>query len=246
VSYGLHFQEKRRFEHVGDYLEVVMRLDPKFAQPYLFADTLLTLQPEPPRQQDYQRARELLVKGTEALPYHQELWLVAGQYIAYVAPPRLDNAAEREAWKLQGARILARACELATANRNIPYHCIAAAGLFNRAGQREALIQMLSRTLAVNDDEEIQKLALATLSSWVGEREREQYEARVRAFVERWRADLPFVSKERMLLLGPSVKAYRCAGLPFRVNPADPEDCATTWTDWSLGHAHAEAADSEL
>jgi hypothetical protein len=236
VSYGLHFQEKRRFEHVGQYLETITTLDPTFAQPYLFADTLLTMQPEAPRTEDYYKARELLVRGTEALPYHQELWLVAGQFIAYVAPSRLPEAV-REEWKLEGARLLSRACELATKNRNIPYHCISAVGLLNRAGQREALIQMLSRTLAVNDDEEIQQLALASLGTWVGEREREQYERRLGAFTARWQADLPFVSKEQMLVLGPSIDPYRCSGnapVLFASGPASAvTECVTSWASWA-------------
>jgi hypothetical protein len=234
VSYGMHFQQQRRFEHVGDYLDTLTTLDPEFAQPYLFADTLLTIQPTPAEEADYDKARELLLRGTRALPYNQELWLVAGQFIAYVAPARLADPAKREAWKLEGAGVLARACELATQNRNIPYHCVAAATLLNRAGQREALITMLTRTLAVNDDEEIQKLALASLGSWVGEREREQYQARARAFTDRWQTDLPFVSKEQQLLLGPRTEPLRCVGVatPARGNGAD-DPCVTTWAMWS-------------
>jgi tetratricopeptide (TPR) repeat protein len=232
VSYGLHFQQQRRFEHVGDYLETLSVLDPQFVQPYLFADTLLTMQSKPAQERDYDRARQLLLRGTEVLPYNQELWLVAGQFIAYVAPPHLSSPAKSEEWKLEGARLLARACELATKNRNIPYHCVAAATLLNRAGQREALIRMLTRTLAVNDDEEIQKLALASLGSWVGEREREQYQARARAFNERWRSDLPFISKEQQLLLGPRTDALGCVGLGITGRlPNDP--CLTTWALWS-------------
>jgi hypothetical protein len=234
VAYGMHFQQQRRFEHVGDYLDTLTTLDPAFAQPYLFADTLLTIQPKPSPEADYDRARELLLRGTRALPYHQELWLVAGQFIAYVAPPRLADPAKREAWKLEGAGLLARACELATQNRNIPYHCVAAATLLNRAGQREALITMLTRTLAVNDDEEIQKLALASLGSWVGERQREQYQARARAFAERWQADLPFVSKEQQLLLGPRTDPNGCVGVSTTPQESSPDDrCLTTWAMWS-------------
>ncbi|HEX2731724.1 MAG TPA: hypothetical protein VHM70_08970 [Polyangiaceae bacterium] len=239
VSYGLHFQEKRRFEHVGDYLRTVAALAPQFATPYLYADTLLTLQAAPSEERDYDAARELLLLGTQALPYNQELWLVAGQFIAYVAPPRLAAPAKQEAWKLEGAKILGRACELATANRNIPYHCVAAANLLNRAGQREALIQMLTRTLAVNDDEEIQKLALATLGTWVGERERDQYQARAAALRERWQQDLPWISKEELLLLGPKADAERCVGSRSGalIQPGDP--CLTTWSDWSESYRAA-------
>jgi hypothetical protein len=39
VSYGLHFQEHRRFEFVGDYLDTVTTLDPTFRDPYRYADT---------------------------------------------------------------------------------------------------------------------------------------------------------------------------------------------------------------
>src|SRR5262245_10093935 len=56
VSYGLHFQEHRRFEFVGDYLDTVTTLDPTFRDPYRYADTLLVLSPEAPRPADYERA----------------------------------------------------------------------------------------------------------------------------------------------------------------------------------------------
>lgn len=240
VSYGLHFQQQRRFEHVGEYLQTLSVLDPQFVQPYLFADTLLTMQAKPSTESDYDAARELLLQGTRALPYHQELWLVAGQFIAYVAPPHLSDVKKQQAWQLEGAGLLARACELATENRQIPYHCVAAATLLNRAGQREALIKMLTRTLAVNDDEEIQKLALASLGSWVGERERELYQARSRAFTQRWQSDLPFISKEQQLLLGPKADGVACTGVGLRLEPSADDPCLTTWALWS------EAYDSSL
>jgi hypothetical protein len=103
------------------------------------------------------------------------------------------------------------------------------------------LIEMLSRTLAVNDDEEIQRLALATLGSWVGERERERYEARAKQFDARWRAELPFISKERVLVLGPGIDAYACTGLPTTLQP-DPK-CVGSWADWAKAQA-APPADS--
>ena len=74
VSYGLHFQEKRRYEFVGEYLDVINALDPKFRTPYRIADTLLTLQPVAPRQRDYDKAREVLERGLRALPHDTELW----------------------------------------------------------------------------------------------------------------------------------------------------------------------------
>jgi len=81
VAYGLHFQEKRLFEHVGDYLDVVNRLDPKFRDPYRFADTLLTLQPEVPPLDFYRRARQIQERGLKELTNDQELWSTAGHHL---------------------------------------------------------------------------------------------------------------------------------------------------------------------
>jgi tetratricopeptide (TPR) repeat protein len=229
VSYGLHFGEKRRFEYAGDYLETVMTLDPTFAQPYVFADTLLTLQPVPARQEDYLRARELLLRGTRALPYHQRVWFTAGQFLAYLAPTRLEDPKLAEQFRQEGARLLARACELASDNRAIPHHCLAAAGLLNQSGKREALIQMLTRTLAVNDDPAIRERALAALSRWVGERERERHARRLGAFTDAWQSDLPHVSQEKLLLLGPPHSSWRCVGL----ERAGAHECRTTWLGWA-------------
>jgi tetratricopeptide (TPR) repeat protein len=229
VAYGLHFGEKRRFEHAKDYLSTVMTLDPTFAQPYLYADTLLVLQPVPPREEDYLAARELLRRGTQALPFHQRVWFTAGQFLAYLAPQSLEDRALAEEFRQEGAQLLAKACELATDNANIPYHCIAAASLLNKSGKRDALIQMLTRTLAVNDDPEVREKALAALSRWVGEEEHDAYQRRALAFEREWQGDLPHVSKERLLLLGRRVALYECAG-PDRAFQAE---CVHSWKAWS-------------
>ena len=152
VWHGIHFQEKRRLDHAADYLDTVTALDPTFREPYYYGDTLIAMQPVKPRHEDYVRARRLLERGLAARPGDTELWLSTGQFLAYMAAPWLEDPKEREEWRLAGARILARACELVGENENIPYNCIIAAGLFDKAGEREANIQFLERVLAVSDD----------------------------------------------------------------------------------------------
>jgi hypothetical protein len=231
VGHGLHFEEKRRFEHVKDYLDVITTLDPKFVEPYLYADTFLTIQPVPARFEDYVAAREVLLKGTRELPFNQQVWFVAGQFIAYIAPPNIADPELKQSWRLEGAKILARACELATNNPNIPYQCLAAATLLNKAGEREALIQMLTRTLAVSDDEELHQQVLAVLGEWVGEQSREREQRRVQQFQKTWAADLRFISKEQLLLLGHGFDVVKCAGRALQ--PLPNEECAITWREWS-------------
>jgi hypothetical protein len=232
VSYGLHFQEKRRFEFVGDYLDTVNALDPTFRDPYRYADALLVLSPEKPKLEHYVKAREVLLRGLEANKYDTELWLTAGQYLAYLAPPYLPDDETKKAWRIEGAGILARACELVSKNENIPYHCITAAKLLDAAGEREAAIKSLKRLLAVTDDPEIVRMSEGYLGRLQDERDRERQQHRREAFRAAWMADLPFVSKDQMLVLGPRVDTARCAG------PGHHEDaeCVTTWRAWA-GHA---------
>jgi tetratricopeptide (TPR) repeat protein len=227
VSYGQHFQEKRRFEFAADYLDVVTTLDPKFREPYRLADTLLVFQSQPPKVEDYRRARRLIERGLVAFPDDGELWLLAGQFMAYIAAGQVP-AAERDAWRLEGARKLARSCELAGSNETIPRHCVTAALLFNEAGNRSAVKSFLERVFSVSDDPEIQSLASGYLGSVLGAAEREQVEERNRALRAVWARDLTFVSRETLLLLGPRFDPAHCAGLPV----PNPEDCVTSFRAW--------------
>jgi tetratricopeptide (TPR) repeat protein len=227
VSYGIHFQEKHNFEFVGSYLDTVNALDPKFRDPYRFADTLLTIQPEPVSESAYHKAREILERGLKELPYDTELWSSAGQFLAYIAAPRLSSEAEAAAWRLDGARKLARACELMGDNENVPYHCINAATLLNEAGEHAAMNEFLRKFLLVNDDPEVRSLAMAALqrsSSDINQ----ALDERLARFNQAWRLDLPFVTRSALLVIGPRNDTARCAGLAA---PHSTE-CASSWRDW--------------
>jgi tetratricopeptide (TPR) repeat protein len=229
VSYGIHATEKRRMEFVGLYLDAINALDPLFSDPYVLADTLLVFGPDEPRREHYIKAREVFERGLRNRPYDTALWLTAGQFLAFLGGPHMPTPEEQSAWKLEGARMMARACDLASANERIPYHCIVAAGLLDRAGEREASINSLKRILAVSDDPEIQSLALNYLAARLSERDKERQERRRSVFRAAWKGDLPFVSKDMMLVLGPKTDLARCAGR----NASDDVSCATSWQSWA-------------
>jgi hypothetical protein len=231
VSYGIHFQEKHNFEFVGSYLDTVNALDPKFRDPYRFADTLLTLQPSPVGVRSYRKARQILERGLQALPYDTELWSSAGQFMAYIAPQRLTDQAEVAEWRLEGARKLARACELVGNNENVPYHCINAATLLSEAGEQAAVKTFLEKVLLVNDDPEIRGLANAALmmsSSAAARQTNQDLEARASRLQLVWGKDLPFVTRSALFVLGPHTDPATCAGL----SRPDSISCASSWRDW--------------
>jgi hypothetical protein len=226
VWHGLHFGEKRRLEFAADYLDTIVALDPTFRDPYYFGDTLIATQPVKPRREDYLRARQLLERGMAARPYDTELWLSAGQFIAYVAAPWLDDPKEMAEWRLAGARRLARACELVGSNEDIPYQCITAASLFTKAGETEAAVDFLERLLTVSDDDEIREMALKLLMVKVSEREKERAQTRADEVRAAARADLSFVGFTKALVLGPGFDPAACAG------GAGRRECSTSYSAW--------------
>lgn len=228
VSYGIHIQEKRKFEFVGEYLEVVNELDPTYQAPYRYADTLLTLGSVKPRVADYVRARTILERGMKERPFDAQLWTQAGQFMAYLAPGNFDDEAMKAEWRMEGARRLSRSCELISDDSNLPYHCITAASLLSGAGEREATVRFLERVLTVVDDPQVRALAQGYLNRSVTERERDQVQWRVERFANVWVTDLSYVGKDALLAVGPKVDVAWCAG---REAPSK-FGCYRTWRAW--------------
>jgi hypothetical protein len=227
VSSGIHIQEKRNFEFVGNYLDAINELDPKFERPYRLADTLLTLQAKRVAPENYRKARTILDRGMKEFPFDSALWSSAGQYLAYLAPGGLTDLAEQDEFRLSGARVLAHACELVSDDETIPYHCIVAAGMLTDAGAREAFLE---RVLMVNDNPEIRALAEAALEKFGGGKPNSTPE-RYKRFQAAWGADLPFVTRGAYLTIGPDWQAAACAGLSAT--------CVTSWRAWGAAVEHS-------
>lgn len=222
VSAGVHLSEKRLFEFAGRYLETINELDPKFRDPYRYSDAILTLQSVVVPEQMYREARQLLLRGTREFPDDQALWASAGQFLAYLAPAQLKDRTEAEQFRQDGARMLARACELIGSNENIPYHCINSAGLLNEAGNGLAAQAVLQKLLVVSDDPEIQASARRQLA-------RMGVQAHAQRFEQLRQDDLPFVSHAGLAALGPRFDPAACAGRRRSGGADDP--CATTFRE---------------
>jgi len=235
VAAGLHLAEKRLFEFAGPYLETINELDPKFRAPYRYADAIITLQSVEVPEEMHRQARRIVLRGTRELPYDQELWSTAGQFLAYLAPGRLKDPAEAEAFRQEGARLMAHACELVGSNETIPYQCITAATLFSNAGNVAASRAFLERFLEVVDDPELRKMAERKLASLAGGAAESERQLRAQRFSRAWRDDLPFVSRAAITAIGPRFDAAACAGLRTSAGT----DCATSFRDL-LGHVGDE------
>jgi hypothetical protein len=212
ISYGIHFDEHRRFEFVGQYLDSIVALDPHFCQTYRFVDTLIVYQPiGAPGPEHIRHARRLLEQGLEMCPTDGYLWLSAGQFMAFIATQFLTEDDEKDEFRAAGGRMLARAAELVTGNKNVQWQALAAAGIFTREGKREAAIAFLERVYAVTDDEELKENVAGKLRVLRQEQTLEQARRHDDAFNQIQRKDLPFLSRT-----GLSWSARRATGRDAR------------------------------
>ena len=238
VASGVHIQEKRGFEFVGKYLEIINELDPKFEAPYRMADGLLTLQSKAVGPEAYRQARRIMERGMVEFPYNQALWTSAGQFFAYLGPTMFSDPKEQDEWRLAGGRTLARACELVGSNEDLPYQCLVAAGLLTQTGQDAFSRQFLERMLQVNDDPEILSLASALLKKAVGSEERDRLQAQRQLFLHAWTDDLAFVSRAAISAIGPSWDSAACASISTQ--------CPTSWRAWRAAQADLRSATGAL
>jgi hypothetical protein len=233
VSNGIHFEEHRRFEFVGQYLDSVVALDPYFCQTYRYADTFIIYQPVgSPGPDDVRHARRLLEKGVEMCPADGHLWLSAGQFLAFIGIQFLTDEEEKKAFRLAGAKMLARSAELVSDNQNVQWQALAAAGIFSREGNREATIAFLDRVYAVTDDEELKANVEAKLRLLKEERTSEHAKRHAEAFNEIWGRDLTFVSRTELLVVGPPRQPLQCVG-----EESPKRRCASSWVDWAFTDA---------
>jgi len=233
ITYGIHGEERRRWEFVGQYLDSIVALDPKFCQTYRYADTFIIYQPVgSPGPDEVRHARRLLEKGLEMCPTDGHLWLSAGQFMVFIGTQFLTDDAEKAAFRAAGAKMLARAAELVSENQNVHWQALAAAGVFTREGNREAAIAFLERVYHITDDEQLKANAASKLAALRQEAAVEESKRRSEVFHEIWGKDLPFMSRTGVLVVGPPYDPAACSGAD-RTSP----NCAQSWADWAARFA---------
>lgn len=222
VEQGLHMQEKRKFTTLPAYIDAIIALEPDHPTLYQFVDTLIVFQPVPAGPEEARLARRYLERGTQERPYDPELWLHYGQFVAFLAPAMLNDNAEIEQWRADGARALMHAVELgADADRSL-----AASTILSEAGHTKATIQHLQRAYALTDDPETRRQIAFKLQRLRGGVNSELSEIGVSLIEHEWRTRYPFLSRGASLLIGPYRPPAACAGPDAHARRECPHD----WT----------------
>ncbi len=110
VTQGLRMGERRPFPEMGDYLDAINHLAPRFREPYRLADSIMPFQMrDPDREATLVRLRGMLERGLRTFPLDAELWLNYGQFLAYIGPGSLKDADKRQEWREAGACVISGA-----------------------------------------------------------------------------------------------------------------------------------------
>jgi len=218
LEYGVHGQEKRAFPDVTRYVDGIIALEPDFPALYDFVDTILVYTPPPGgTAEDARTARRYLERGMKERPYDGKFWVHAGQFIAFIGPAFIKEEHESEAWRVDGAKIIARGVELGGGT----YRSLAATTILGHAGEREAQIQHLQRAFAVSDNPEDRAQFLRKLRSLQVDADAET----ALTAVDHDLAPYRFLSRGAGLLIGPRRSASQCAG----PGSYERHGCAPDW-----------------
>jgi hypothetical protein len=224
VEYGVHFSEHRPFVEIPRYVDAILELDPKYQPLYKYVDTMLAYRPLQGTESDVRLARAYLERGTRELPQDAHIWLRYGQFIAFIAPSFLKDDHETQAWRKDGAEAMEHAVELGAD----PDDAIAASSMLTRAGATREAIRYLENAYAFTEHpsmHEVHEAIGKRLEALSSISRRDAADATARAINERWARELPLVSRDHYLLLGPIADTARCAG----ASASEDVACHRSW-----------------
>jgi hypothetical protein len=219
IDFGTHWAEHREFLETPRFADAILEIEPTYAPIYRYIDSMLAYRPLQGTVNDVREARAYLERGTRERPQDQDLWMEYGQFIAFIAPSFLTDHDEIARWRKEGAEAMGHAVELG----GQPDRALTAATMLSSAGASQAAVEYLERAYEFTEAPSMTSVheaigrRLAALQA-IGVRD--AADATARAIDERWQAELPYVSRDRYLVLGPEVDAPRCAGLAGANDPA--------------------------
>jgi hypothetical protein len=224
VDYGTHWSEHREFRVVPQYADAILALEPTHAAFYRYVDTMLVYRPLQGTEQDARLARAYLERGTRELPQDSSVWMELGQFEAFIGPSFLRDDREREAWRKDGAAAIEHAVELGgDADR-----ALTAAALLTQAGANAEAIRYLERAYAFTEHPsmlDIHEAIGRKLAALEAIAQRDRADTVLHAIDTKWQSEMPFVSRDHYLLMGPGADPARCAGAAASGDKA----CSRSW-----------------
>jgi hypothetical protein len=188
-------------EHVFEYGEAILTLDPRFGRAYRWVGMAGMYRPSGFTVEDLRRSVAFLERGVRELPDDGKLAWDAGASIAYELMPHLpSDDPERADLAARATEYLARAVRLGDSPEWV---ALSSALLLQRLGQTERELRFLEEMLAVVEGSEVR----AEIGTRIASLRDQAYADAVRQALEEdeqaRRRDYPYVSPDLYFFLGP-------------------------------------------
>lgn len=152
VYFGQEFEHAGDVEHVFDYADAIVALDPHFLAAYRWMGMAGLYRPQAITVEDLERSVAFMERGAERFPNDGELAWNLGAALAFELPPLLGDDPDgiREA-RARGLPYLMKATRLGAAPE---WSALSNATLLLRIGRRAQAIQHLTQMKALVEDPE--------------------------------------------------------------------------------------------
>lgn len=151
IYFGEEFRHAGGVNHVFDYGEAIVALDPHFLAAYRWMGMAALYRPQAITTDDVERAVAFMQRGAELFPDDGELQWNIGAALAFELPGMLDDAEGIRQARERGIPHLTRAAQLGAAPDWAP---LSNATLLLQIGRRAQAIQHLAQMLEVVEDPE--------------------------------------------------------------------------------------------
>ncbi len=183
---------------MGDFIDAIIALDPKFKRVYNWAADAVTFVRGHATQEEFLQSVNYLEQGIKQFPDDYNLHHRAG--MRYYLDLYDKDPATRNAWRRRGAELIEAAIRKPGAP---PDAATLAASVLSNIGKHERALKVLQQMLLTTDNRAAQNKILTRLKDMTeGTSVVAELEAFTERFNRRWKLSLPFAKSSLYVILG--------------------------------------------
>lgn len=198
VYFGQEFEHNGNVDHVFNYAEAMVALDPHFPAVYRWVGVAGLYRPQAVTPEDIRRSIEFMKRGQRLYPQDGELAWDIGAALVYELVPYLE-AEEADLVREEGAPYLMTAVRLGAAPE---WAALSNAANLVRVGQNEQAARHLEEMYASTRDPVVQRQIAERIRALRSQAEADAFMAAMEEFDAERRRDFPYLPAGLYLLVG--------------------------------------------
>ena len=199
VYFGQELVKKGQIEHIFDYADAIIALDPSFRAPYRWVAVGAVYRPVAFTDEEGLRAASYLERALARWPSDGELHWDYGSLLRFELAPVVKDPAQRKTLLEKAAPHLATAARLGAGP---PWLALNSSSLLEQLGRTEQAVRHLEEVYAITRDEAMRE----QIAERIGQLRSQTYVAAIRAanqeFARQHMRFLPYVSADLFFLIG--------------------------------------------